>query len=82
MFLRVQTGMYDPLHIGDKAKWFSHSLQKIDFQVYDENGSTLGAAIKMSQEKGVSEDVPTGRKIDLWFFYGYKHLTIADDCIC
>lgn len=68
--------MYDPLHIGDKAKWFSHSLQKIDFYVYDENGSTLGAAVEMNQENRASDDIPTGKKTSLNFLFPNLKCTI------
>ena len=60
VFLRVQTGVYDPLLIGDKAKWFCQGLQKIDFLVYDETSSTLGTAVSTSLSEGHSDDVPTG----------------------
>ncbi|XP_021954472.1 MAP kinase-activating death domain protein isoform X3 [Folsomia candida] len=33
-FLRVQTGVYDPTIIGDKAKWFAHTLQPITFNIH------------------------------------------------
>ena len=60
VFLRVQTDVYDPLLIGDKAKWFSQSLQKILFRVYDES-STLGAALEFqNMESRIAEDIPTG----------------------
>ena len=60
VFLRVQTGVFDPLLIGDKPKWYSQSLQKIDFHVYDENSSTLGAALATCLENQPSDDNPTG----------------------
>ena len=60
VWLRVQTGVYDPLLIGDKQKWYSNSLQKIDFHVYDE-GSTLGSAVNILLEtENQSDDNPTG----------------------
>ena len=46
VFLRVQTGVYDPSLVGDKAKWFSHLLAQKFFQVYDES-STLAAALEL-----------------------------------
>ena len=46
VFLRVQTGVYDPSLVGDKAKWFSHLLAHKLFQVYDET-STLAAALEL-----------------------------------
>ena len=70
VFLRVQTGVYDPLLIGDKPKWYCQNLQKIDFQVYDEQNSTLGAAVSSCLEMKTSdEENPTGRgKKDKWRF--------------
>ncbi|CAG7683786.1 unnamed protein product [Allacma fusca] len=35
-FLRVQTGVYDPTIIGDKAKWFAHALQPIRFIIHSD----------------------------------------------
>ena len=58
-FLRVQTSVFDPLLIGDKAKWFANQLQPITFCVYDDN-STLGAALS-SVSDGISDDYPTGK---------------------
>lgn len=62
VFLRVQTGVYDPLLIGDKSKWFCQGLQKIDFPVCDDPASTLGAAVSTSlQQDTNSDDIPTGK---------------------
>ncbi|XP_061508934.1 MAP kinase-activating death domain protein isoform X1 [Anopheles gambiae] len=44
-FLRVQTGVLDPAQVGDKPKWYAHTLNPIRFQVWDE-GSTLSVALK------------------------------------
>ncbi|XP_049544496.1 MAP kinase-activating death domain protein isoform X1 [Anopheles darlingi] len=44
-FLRVQTGVLDPVQVGDKPKWYSHTLTPIRFQVWDE-ASTLNVALK------------------------------------
>lgn len=55
-FLRVQTGVYDPTIIGDKAKWFAHTLQPITFNIHvDVPGlcSVLSGAHQVSA-------VPTG----------------------
>ena len=60
VFLRVQTGVYDPLLIGDKGKWFSQALQKIDFKVYADSGSTLGAALESFLTAKAHDDNPTG----------------------
>ncbi|XP_060556935.1 MAP kinase-activating death domain protein-like isoform X3 [Ruditapes philippinarum] len=56
-FLRVQTSVFDPLLIGDKAKWYANQLQPITFRVYDE-ASSLGAALSSATEV-VSDDYPT-----------------------
>ena len=58
VFLRVQTSVFDPLLIGDKAKWYAHQLQPIDFKVYDDN-SSLGAALNMATDI-LSDEFPTG----------------------
>lgn len=60
VFLRVQTGVFDPLLIGDKAKWYSQQLQIIDFKVCDEVTSTLGAAVQSCMDARNSDDNPTG----------------------
>ncbi|GAB1600655.1 MAP kinase-activating death domain protein-like isoform X7 [Argonauta hians] len=49
VFLRVQTAVYDPSLIGDKPKWYSHQLQRVEFKVYD-NNSSLGAALTSASE--------------------------------
>ena len=59
VFLRVQTGIFDPLLIGDKAKWFSNSLQKVEFSIYDE-ASTLASALEQMQAKHLNDSNPTG----------------------
>lgn len=59
VFLRVQTSVFDPLLIGDKAKWFAHQLQSVEFKVYDDN-SSLGAAVASSRDL-LSDDNPTGK---------------------
>lgn len=48
-FLRVQTGILDPSIIGDKFKWFSHTLSPIRFTVWDENSSMNGALKALQQ---------------------------------
>ena len=60
VFLRVQTGVYDPSLVGDKAKWFSHLLAHKLFQVYDES-STLAAALELqTTARPVAEDNRSG----------------------
>ncbi|KAL4225762.1 hypothetical protein ACF0H5_016451 [Mactra antiquata] len=56
-FLRVQTSVFDPLLIGDKAKWYVNQLQPITFKVYDDQ-SSLGAALSSATEI-VSDEYPT-----------------------
>ncbi|XP_074660769.1 MAP kinase-activating death domain protein-like [Tubulanus polymorphus] len=59
VFLRVQTGVFDPSLIGDKGRWYSHTLQKIDFHAYDHEGSSLGAALTASMNSTNSDEYPT-----------------------
>ncbi|CAH1174243.1 unnamed protein product [Phaedon cochleariae] len=44
-FQRVHTGVFDPALIGDKAKWFVHTLEPIKFVVWDD-GSSLNGALR------------------------------------
>ncbi|CAL4113353.1 unnamed protein product, partial [Meganyctiphanes norvegica] len=44
-FLRVNTGVFDPTQIGDKPKWYAHTLEPMIFKVYIE-GSSLGTTLK------------------------------------
>jgi len=55
VFLRVQTGVYDPSLVGDKSKWFSHLLAHKLFQVYDET-SSLAAALETQTSAGPAAD--------------------------
>lgn len=48
-FLRVQTGLLDPTQIGDKSKWFAHTLTPIRFNVWDDN-SSINTALKSLQQ--------------------------------
>ncbi|XP_050410636.1 MAP kinase-activating death domain protein isoform X2 [Patella vulgata] len=57
VYLRVQTGVYDPSLIGDKPKWYAHQLQSVEFHVYDPN-SSLGAALT-SVSDVLSDEIPT-----------------------
>ncbi|XP_046395565.1 MAP kinase-activating death domain protein isoform X5 [Ischnura elegans] len=54
-FLRVQTGVFDPVQIGDKPKWYSHTLEPIIFPVWDD-GSSLSGALKAARH---AETQPT-----------------------
>ncbi|XP_077518328.1 rab3 GDP-GTP exchange factor isoform X3 [Amblyomma americanum] len=56
-FLRVHTGVFDPAVIGDKAKWYSHQLEPIYFEVWSEN-CTLNidmASISQADEASTGE---------------------------
>ena len=55
VFLRVQTGVYDPSLVGDKSKWFSHLLANNLFAVYDES-STLAAALDMQASSAPADN--------------------------
>ncbi|XP_031825818.1 rab3 GDP-GTP exchange factor isoform X7 [Nomia melanderi] len=48
-FLRVQTGVFDPVQIGDKPKWYAANLEPIFFPVWD-SGSSLANALKAMKE--------------------------------
>ena len=52
--MRVQTGIYDPRQIGDKARWYVHQQQKIEHRV----SANIDAAIFQLSEKDT--DGPTG----------------------
>lgn len=54
-FLRVHTGVLDPSQVGDKAKWYSHTLTPIRFSVWDD-GSSLNGALRSLQQM---ENQPT-----------------------
>ncbi|XP_055525989.1 MAP kinase-activating death domain protein isoform X8 [Wyeomyia smithii] len=48
-FLRVQTGVLDPSQVGDKPKWYAHTLTPIKFPVWDDSGSLNGALKGLQQ---------------------------------
>lgn len=48
-FLRVQTGISDPNQVGDKPKWFAHTLTPIRFSVFDDGSSLNGALRSLKQ---------------------------------
>ncbi|GJQ84730.1 hypothetical protein Trydic_g21135 [Trypoxylus dichotomus] len=54
-FQRVQTGVLDPTQIGDKPKWYLHTLDTIKFVVWDD-GSSLNGALRSIQTQ---ESQPT-----------------------
>ncbi|XP_076254391.1 rab3 GDP-GTP exchange factor isoform X5 [Rhynchophorus ferrugineus] len=47
-FQRVHTGVLDPVLVGDKPKWFLHTLEPIRFVVWDD-GSSLNGALRSIQ---------------------------------
>nr|CAI5837230.1 unnamed protein product [Callosobruchus analis] len=47
-FHRVQTGVLDPALVGDKPKWYMHTLEPIRFVVWDD-GSSLNGALRSLQ---------------------------------
>ncbi|XP_054268868.1 MAP kinase-activating death domain protein isoform X4 [Macrosteles quadrilineatus] len=55
-FLRVHTGMFDPSVIGDKARWFSHQLEPINFPVWDDNSSLSGALKYLPQQEQPTDE--------------------------
>ncbi|KAG0714007.1 MAP kinase-activating death domain protein [Chionoecetes opilio] len=55
-FLRVNTGVFDPTLIGDKSKWYAHTLEPIGFRVWSD-GSSLGATLRASTQV---DNPPTG----------------------
>ncbi|XP_018576848.1 MAP kinase-activating death domain protein isoform X6 [Anoplophora glabripennis] len=54
-FQRVHTGVLDPALIGDKPKWYIHTLEPIKFVVWDD-GSSLNGALRSIQN---TESQPT-----------------------
>ncbi|XP_063927974.1 MAP kinase-activating death domain protein isoform X3 [Zophobas morio] len=54
-FQRVHTGILDPAQIGDKPKWYLHTLEPIKFSVWDD-GSSLNGALRSLQTQ---ENQPT-----------------------
>ena len=60
VFLRVQTGVYDPSLVGDKAKWFSHVLAHKLFQVYDDSSTLATALEQQMSDRPAADDDHTG----------------------
>lgn len=50
-FLRIQTGTLDPTVVGDKAKWFAHTLVPIRFPVWDDGSSLNGALRSITKQE-------------------------------
>jgi len=49
-YLRVQTGIFDPSLIGDKAKWYCRYLTPVQFKTYEDK-TTLAAAIQFYNQE-------------------------------
>ncbi len=63
-YLRIQTGIFDPSLIGDKAKWYCRYLNPVQFKIYEDK-TTLAAAIQYFNQEQLkvnnnSEESPTG----------------------
>lgn len=58
-FLRVNTGVCDPALIGDKSKWYAHTLEPMTFKVWQE-GSSLGTTLRAGTQ---IENPPTGKMV-------------------
>ena len=52
-YQRLHTGLLDPVTVGDKFKWFAHTLAPVSFVVWD-NLSSLNSALKCLQEAEVA----------------------------
>nr|CAD7427459.1 unnamed protein product [Timema monikensis] len=55
-FLRVHTGVFDPTLIGDKSKWYAHTLEPIRFIVWDESSSLSGALRSLKQQEQPTDE--------------------------
>ncbi|XP_049779283.1 MAP kinase-activating death domain protein [Schistocerca cancellata] len=55
-FLRVHTGVFDPTLIGDKSKWYAHTLEPIYFSVWDESSSLSGALRSLRQQEQPTDE--------------------------
>ncbi|KDR13172.1 MAP kinase-activating death domain protein, partial [Zootermopsis nevadensis] len=55
-FLRVHTGVFDPTLIGDKSKWYAHTLEPIHFVVWDQSSSLNGVTLSDDCDLPVSAD--------------------------
>ena len=55
-YLRIQTGVFDPSLIGDKAKWYCRYLTPIQFRVYNEKLSLLADTLLKLNVKPVKND--------------------------
>ncbi len=41
VFQRIHAGIFDPLLIGDKPKWFCSELVQVDYQTYDDSDTCI-----------------------------------------
>lgn len=48
--------MLDPTQVGDKSKWFAHTLQPIRFSVWDDGSSLNGALRSLKQHENQPTD--------------------------
>ncbi|XP_069682984.1 MAP kinase-activating death domain protein isoform X2 [Periplaneta americana] len=55
-FLRVHTGVFDPTLIGDKPKWYAHTLDPIHFTVWDQSSSLNGALRSLRQQEQPTDE--------------------------
>ncbi|PSN33006.1 MAP kinase-activating death domain protein, partial [Blattella germanica] len=55
-FLRVHTGVFDPTLIGDKPKWYAHTLEPIHFTVWDQSSSLNGALRSLRQQEQPTDE--------------------------
>jgi len=67
----VQTGIFDPSLIGDKAKWYCRYLTPVQFKTYEEK-TTLAAAIHFYNQETIKAaknnvEILTGKPIYFCF---------------
>lgn len=59
-FLRVQTGVFDPAIVGDKAKWYANQLKPIPVKIWSEGISVIAtnsySYVTMSPSKQADSD--------------------------
>lgn len=76
-YLRIQTGIFDPSLIGDKAKWYCRYLTPVQFKTYEEK-TTLAAAIQfynqenaknLSAEQSLTDDSVSSEPDDIDAYY-------------
>lgn len=63
--LQSAAGVYDPLLIGDKPKWYSNQLNAVYFQVFGER-TALASALVEAQNLD-EENTGTGNTVHLSF---------------